>query len=127
MLEAYLDTYSPPIPVLQIYLSSSDEEEWQGAFTGIVDTGADFTIVPKEILAAMKAIQVGSGVLSSQWRDRRSVNIYEIDLRIDDIVLSYVEVAGDPFSNELILGRNVLNELDLRLDGPNRELHLRNG
>lgn len=124
MRESYLETYSPPIPVVHIHISSPDEEQWEGSFIAIIDTGADFTIIPRRILASVKAVQIGSGVLSTQWKDRRSVNIYEVDLRIGEITLSYIEVAGDTSSDELILGRNVLNELDLRLDGPNHQLYL---
>lgn len=63
-------------------------------------------------------------MLSSQWHDRRAVNVYEISLRLDNLMLLYVEVAGDPLIAEWVLGRNVLNELDMRLDGPSLRLHL---
>jgi len=46
-------------------------------------------------------------------------------LRIGRQVLPAVEVAGDPFGDELLLGRNVLNLLDLRLEGPALRIHLR--
>lgn len=64
-------------------------------------------------------------VLSNQWQERRPVYVYEVDLRIGGKVLPAVEVAGDPFGDELLLGRNVLNLLDLRLEGPALRIHLR--
>ena len=38
-------------------------------------------------------------------------------------ILPAVDVAGDPFSDEILLGRNVLNQLDLRLEGPALRTH----
>ena len=54
----------------------------------------------------------------------RSVYVYEVDLRIGQMVLPAIDVAGDPFSDEVLLGRNVLNRLDLRLEGPALRTHL---
>ena len=45
-------------------------------------------------------------------------------IRIGNVVLSSVEVAGDPDSDEVILGRNVLNDLTLCLKGPEVQLEL---
>ena len=45
-------------------------------------------------------------------------------IRIGNVVLPSVEVAGDPDSDEVILGRNVLNDLTLCLKGPEVQLEL---
>jgi hypothetical protein len=45
-------------------------------------------------------------------------------LQIGEIVMASVEIAGDPNGNEIVLGRNVLNDLDLRLNGPSLQLEL---
>ncbi len=124
MIQAYLKTYYPPIPVLDILIAHPDSNEWQGAFLAIVDSGADFTIVPLAILRTVNSPIVRPAVLSSQWKDRRAVNVHEIDLQIGALVMSAVEVAGDLHSTEIILGRNVLNDLNLYLDGPALQVEL---
>jgi hypothetical protein len=45
-------------------------------------------------------------------------------MSIGHVVLPAVDVAGDPYSAEMLLGRNVLNRLDLRLEGPALRTHL---
>lgn len=62
--------------------------------------------------------------LISQWGDEHPVILYIVDLEIDDQVLPGVLVAGDETTDEIILGRNVLNLLPLFLDGPQRQTHL---
>ncbi|HEY54005.1 MAG TPA: hypothetical protein G4N94_11160 [Caldilineae bacterium] len=91
--------------------------------SAIVDTGADFTVVPLALLRPLAAPIVRPATLSSQWQDRRFVYVYEVDLRIGNEILPAVDVAGDPFSNEILLGRNLLNRLDLRHEGPALSLH----
>ena len=60
----------------------------------------------------------------SQWEDRREVTVYHVNIQIGNVVLPSVEVAGDPNSDEVILGRNVLNDLTLCLKGPEVQLEL---
>jgi hypothetical protein len=124
MIQAYSHTNFPPIPVLQVSLSAPQSDDWHGLFTAVVDSGADFTVVPLEWLRPLDPPAVRPAVLSSQWQDRRPLYVYEVDLRIGNVVLPAVDVAGDPHSAEMLLGRNVLNCLDLRLEGPALRIHL---
>ncbi len=124
MAHAYLLSYFPPIPVIDISISAPNSNSWQGPYTAIVDSGADFSIVPQTELESLGLPVYRTATLSSQWHDKRAVNIYEISLQLGNLTLLYAEVAGDPLITEWVLGRNVLNELDLRLDGPSLKLHL---
>lgn len=67
----------------------------------------------------LNAPVVASGYLRSPWGGRYGVRIYEVNIRVGGHNLYEVEVAGEPGGREVLLGRNVLNQLDLRLDGPN--------
>ena len=124
MIQPYLQAVFPPIPVLDVVLSAPASDHWSGSFTAIVDSGADFTIIPLALIKPLDAPVMRPAVLSSQWQDKHSVYVYKVDLRIGEIILPAVDVAGDPFSDEIILGRNVLNRLDLRLEGPALRTHL---
>jgi len=124
VIRTYSSLIVPPIPVLDVALSAPMLDEWNGPFIAIVDSGADFTIVPLDFLKRIQPPVVKPVILSSQWRDKRSAYLYEVDLRIGDVTFPAVDVAGDPFSEEVILGRNVLNRLDLRLEGPALRTHL---
>jgi len=55
------------------------------------------------------------------WGDAHPVAFFLVELQIQDARLPGVQVAGDEASREIILGRNVLNNLPLFLDGPQRQ------
>jgi len=90
-----------------------------GPLPTIVDTGADITTVPKEYLVRLGAPVVASGYLRSPWGERRRVKIYEVNVRVGGHNVYEIEVASEPGGREVLLGRNVLNQLNLQLDGPN--------
>ena len=52
------------------------------------------------------------------WKERRQVKLYIVRLEIGPLVLRGVHVAGVPTGTEFILGRNVLNQIELTLNGP---------
>jgi hypothetical protein len=41
-----------------------------------------------------------------------------VDVQIGEITVAGIEVVGDELSEEVILGRDVLNRLRVSLDGP---------
>lgn len=119
MQYSYSSRYHPPMPAVEVALGAPGADFSLGPLPTIIDTGADITIVPMEYLIHMNAPVVSSGYLRSPWGGRYSVKIYEVNMRIGEHNLYEVEVAGEPGGREVLLGRNVLNQLDLRLDGPN--------
>jgi len=50
--------------------------------------------------------------------------VYKVDIFFDTTRLPNMEVVGDDWSNEIIIGRNVLNRLRLLLDGPQQVTEL---
>ncbi len=63
-------------------------------------------------------------MVRSQWGERLPVMLYVVNLQVDDQLFTEVEVVGAEGSNELILGRDVLNGLKLLLDGPQEMVDL---
>jgi len=115
----YSTRYYPPMPAVEVALGAPEADYSLGPLSSIIDTGADITIVPREYLMRLNAPVVGSGHLRSPWGGRYNVKIYEVNMRVGEHDLYEVEVAAEPGGREVLLGRNVLNQLDLRLDGPN--------
>jgi hypothetical protein len=127
MIQAYDRAHLLPIPVVEIWLAVPDSNDWQGPFKAIIDSGADLTIVPSAWLRQFKAPYLKRAMLRTQWSQRQPVGLYEVDVRLGDLVFPGIDVAGDPRSNEILLGRNVLNRLDLRLEGPKLRTHILGG
>ena len=121
----YDTTYNPALPVCDVALTAKPTGQ-QVKLTAIIDTGADATIIPVRYLqqiGARRAIEAG---LRSQWGERRTVFLYLVDLQISEITLPGIYVVGDELGAEAVLGRNVLNRLQILLDGPAQWMQLLN-
>jgi len=92
--------------------------------SALVDTGADFTLVPKRWLAQINAPESRSALVRGLWSSRTRVTLYFVDIHFNNVILPGVEAIGvdendGAFENEeVVLGRNVLNMLFLLLEGP---------
>ncbi len=116
--------YIPSIPTLQIWLGYPEESLKLGPIKAIIDTGADATILPRPLLDELDAPFVDDAWLSSQWGESFAVKTFTVDIGLGNLRLPSVRVVADERSDEIILGRNVLNRLRLLLDGPKQETEL---
>lgn len=114
----YNSSYFPPAPFVDITIISMAELLRVGPLPAMVDSGADGTIVPQRYLDQIHAPPTVEMGLRSQWGERRRVMLYLVDIRIDEINLPAIEVVGDDATDEIILGRDVLNRLRILLNGP---------
>ena len=120
-IAAYSHEYIPPAPVLQVRIAIAGELPGGDQYSALIDTGADGTFVPIAILEEYELpILYMTNVRSHLGERLHRVPIYKIDIILfDSILLPNIEVVGDDWGNHIILGRNVLNKLQLNLDGPN--------
>ena len=116
--------YLFPMPILAVRFRRLVEPVASALYDAIVDTGADMTIAPAEILVNIQAHDVQETNLVSQWGDVHPVVLYLVDLEIDGQVIPGVLVAGDETTQEVILGRNLLNMLSLFFDGPQQQTYV---
>ncbi|MBI5293119.1 MAG: retroviral-like aspartic protease family protein [Chloroflexi bacterium] len=121
MSSPYNSSYVPAMPTLVAAFGHGGERPWLGPLDAVIDTGADATIVPEVVLQQLRAIPLNPGQLESQWGDVHPLNIYLVDIEVAQQILPGVVVAGDPATDEIVLGRNVLNKLPLFLDGPKQQ------
>ena len=117
---AYSQDYLPPAPVLPVSLAVADRSRRQGPWLALVDTGADGTFVPTEILEKLEAPVVYMTNVRSHLGERlHRVPVHRVDIVLfDSLRLPDIEVVGDDWGDCIIVGRNVLNRLRLNLDGP---------
>ena len=129
MSTAYLSTdYLLPVPVLGVrFLRLAESSSATHVYQAIIDTGADMTVAPADILRDLHAQAVQETNLVSQWGDRHPVVLYLVDVEVDGHRFPGVLVAGDEDAGEIILGRNLLNMLPLLLDGPRQQTRLLDG
>jgi hypothetical protein len=114
----YSRNYLPAAPMLEVTFVSAAENRRVGPLAGIVDSGADGTLVPLRYLTEIQAPPTSEMYLRSQWGERRRAWLYLVDVQVDELVLPGIEVVGDELSDALVLGRDVLNRFRIVLDGP---------
>ena len=114
----YDSSVSPPAPCLEIRLIAPPQGAAYGPISAFVDTGADATIVPLDIVRQIRAGVVTLKTVRGYTGGRRTVRTWLVDVEVGPLTLPGVEIAGDDASTEILLGRDVLNKLRLLLDGP---------
>jgi predicted aspartyl protease len=109
---------TPPFPRLPVIVALPENDLRSPVFSGLVDTGADATLIPTQQLRDLNAVEIYVARLRSHWGEPRAVSVYLVDLDIAGHRLPGVEVVADDHAADVLLGRNVLNRLILLLDGP---------
>ena len=116
MSTAYHRRYRPPFPQLQVSLRT--ESESVGPVFALLDSGADITFVPKDMLEQIADWQGDQASIRTHFGDSQHMRLYLIDVQINNWRLPGVYVAADEMGDEIILGRDILNKLPIFLDGP---------
>lgn len=118
----------PSAPVLPVRLSQPGGSSQTNTMPTLIDTGGDFTTIPLNWLLQIDAPEVRWAYLRGLWSEQRPVTLYLVDLHFEKGVLPGIEAVAineDDIEadddNEIVLGRNVLNQLVLLLDGPNQQ------
>jgi predicted aspartyl protease len=118
MATKYSHRYIPAMPVLAIRLSAPEETATGPLLTALVDTGADICIAPRALLSRMDVPASEAVRVRGQWGEPLQTTRYLIDVHFEQGVIPAIDVVSDPNGREIILGRNILNKLQLLLDGP---------
>ncbi len=118
--------FDPPAPAVEVEVSASGSRGEQTAIRMLVDSGADMTCLPKTLVETLKSHRSGSTeVLGYSRRPRIHRTIY-LELKVAGKRIEDVEVL--PIESDYgLLGRDILNRFDLRLDGPGLSLSILDG
>lgn len=109
--------YHPPMPVLRIGLSRPGRKEATIELEAMIDTGSDGTLIPLEILEQVSAQYIDSAHIRGVTGHREIVELYLVTVHIGEHRIHAVRAAALADSEEVILGRNVLNQLNMLLNG----------
>lgn len=117
-MTAYDKGYDPAFPVLQIEVSSHRRGAAVRSVAVLLDTGADGTILPSEVLQAVEARYVEQRQLRGILGQSQVVDVYSVTLHIGSQRIYGVRAVSAPAGVEPLLGRDVLNQLRVTFDGP---------
>ena len=113
----YSRNYQPAMPVTEIGLGKGGQSEPGLMRLALVDSGADGTLVQVDLLDEIGARLVGAARIKSILGDSQAADIYLVSLRVGPHLLGALRVVAGAEGDEIILGRNVLNQLVVTLNG----------
>jgi hypothetical protein len=117
----YDSSYEPAAPIVPIGLSPSGETTARQQVSGLLDSGADATMIPVDVLTTAGARYVEQRQMRGVVGESIRVNLFLTAVHIGDHVIHGIRAVGVPAGSEVIIGRDVLNQLELTLNGPAHE------
>lgn len=124
MTTAYDTSSQSPVPFIEFEVVSSQDSTQRRLVQGLLDTGAEVSVLPFEILTALQ-IPKASNMSVESWNGSPTlVNTYIVTLEVADAHLDSIEVVAAPMQYA-ILGRDVLNHFILTLNGKDLTVELK--
>jgi hypothetical protein len=113
----YDSRFNPTMPVveIQVFLEAGQNPI---TLTAIVDTGADASMIPLKYLRRLKAKKRRTKWLTGTTGVREKADLYGIAIQIGRARPIFLEAIGTEQRNEVIVGRDVLNEFVVTLNAP---------
>jgi predicted aspartyl protease len=113
---AYAASLDPPAPVIPVRISGPLGED-AVMLPMLVDTGADCTLVPAPIIRQLGLPQIDVIGVTGVGGGKRRATVHAAAVELGGFRVVARVVA---FADEAILGRDVLNQAIVTLDGPGR-------
>jgi len=113
----YSTHYNPAAPIMEIGISAVENSGLQRTITALVDSGADGTMIPINVLRAVGATFVERRNMRGVTGERVRVNLYAIVVYIGSHPIYGIRAVAVPSETEAILGRDALNQLIVTLNG----------
>ena len=120
----YLLRRMPPFPGALVTVSWGPNQEQCPA---LIDTGADSTFIPSWLVGALHLRQLSDEVDVSgpHVRDAEIQRLYVANLAFLGLTLDAHPVVPFHYYDEILIGRDIINDWVLTLDGPNRSFSIR--
>lgn len=108
--------YFPAFPILELRVAGNDSGS-EREITGLIDTGSDATQIPLSILRSIGAREIDRRWVQDLAGIRYRVAVFGVRVLIGDNALPLMEVVGRAGTDEVIIGRDILNQLIVTLNG----------
>lgn len=113
----YDASYAPSLPVIEVEVKPFAQKRESTQLMAMIDSGSDGTLVPLRVLRQMNARKTGQVAMRSITGARSIVDIYEVTIGLGPHLFPKVRVAADKHNDMIILGRDVLNQIIVTLNG----------
>jgi predicted aspartyl protease len=110
--------YSPPAPIMLIEIDAPGRARSNRTVTALIDSGADATLLPIDMLQEISARAVGYATLVGISDKPHLAEVYIVNILVGPYTLYAVRVLAMPAGSDSVVGRDVLNHLTITLNGP---------
>lgn len=115
-MRAYDHSFNPPAPVAELTIAHPVTAAISGVLHGILDSGADITVIPDSLATRLQLTPHGQIWTQSYNGTYSRRLVYYVRLTVEGFELPAVRCVAADRSN-VLLGRNVLNHFIITLDG----------
>lgn len=120
----YDSSFNPPAPVIPFGLGLPNEAMPRRNLWGQVDSGADVTLIPASILDEIGAKLADRRIMLGANGTRQQVNRYYVVIHLPTGITHGVRAIATQNDSEILLGRDVLNQWRIVLDGPGETVEI---
>jgi predicted aspartyl protease len=114
----YSADYNPSMPMIEVGISLLQQTQPAITIMALVDSGSDASLLPVSVFDLIRAIPVDKvrirGILGQSY----PANLYSVNIYIGTHRLFARQIAGVNSTEDILIGRNVLNQLEVILNGP---------
>jgi predicted aspartyl protease len=116
----------PPAPLVNLIIKSPEDPDIAISAPALIDTGADYSVITQEIFEKLAPLRVGTVYIENFTGEGDTYRLYSVNIEIHDWLFEQVPVllGSDDY---VILGRDMLNNFDLRLNGIDGKLEFLRG
>ncbi|MFL5340264.1 MAG: hypothetical protein ACJ8F7_08935 [Gemmataceae bacterium] len=114
----------PPAPFVAVSLSTSDGTVVVRDLPAQIDTAADRTIVPSAVIETLQLSPSRQSPFEGLGGALTRLSLFELLIAVQPLAFGSVEVAARPDEQYVLLGRDVLNQYRIVLDGPRSMLEI---
>jgi len=110
--------YRPPAPVIPIDITNPDDGSLSLRVQALIDSGSDATLIPLAVLQRIGAYSGEQVSFRGVTGSRVIADAFRVVIHLP-VGISYgIRAIATRGSEEIILGRDVLNQWRITLDGP---------
>lgn len=118
----YSRQFDPTMPIVEVSVRAVGTSHPASVVTALVDSGADATILPLSVLQQVGARYVRGRVMRGVTGIPENVDTYLVTIQIGPYVVNGIRAVAYDNNMDPIIGRDVLNNLVVTLDGLAQEI-----
>jgi predicted aspartyl protease len=121
---AYNRQVTPPAPFVHVSVRCPETGQAVTDLPSLIDTAADRSVIPGRLVEELGLIPLDELPVCGFGGNSRLVLSYLVELTIRDLPPHLVEVLAHPEEPHVLLGRDIMNQHRIILDGPGLALEI---